>query len=81
MVAKGYTLARTEEELMAAPLPALGLMAADNLPVAKERGDLFRHMVARGIEQLSAEGKPFAMMIEGSCIDDWLHGNDIGLAM
>ena len=83
MVAKGYTLARTEEELMAAPLPALGLLADDNLPVALERGDMFRHMVARGIEQLSqaAGDKGFAMMIEGSCIDDWLHGNDIGKAM
>ena len=81
MVAKGYTLARTEEELMAASLPVLGLLAPDNLPVAQERGDLFRHMVARGIEQLSADGKPFAMMIEGSCIDDWLHGNRIDLAM
>ena len=81
MVAKGYTLARTEEELMAAPLPALGLLAEDNLPVAQERGDMFRHMVARGLDLLSAEGKSFAMMIEGSCIDDWLHGNDIGKAM
>lgn len=83
MAAKGYTVARTEEELMAAPLPALGLLAGDNLPVALERGDMFRHMVARGIEQLSAASgdKGFAMMIEGSCIDDWLHGNDIGKAM
>ena len=83
MVAKGYTLACNEEELMAAQLPVLGLLAGDNLPVAQERGDMFRHMVMRGIEQLSAasEGKGFAMMIEGSCIDDWLHGNDIGKAM
>ena len=83
MVAKGYTLARTEEELMAAPLPVLGLLADDNLPVALERGDMFRHMVARGIEQLSAAsgGKGFAMMIEGSCIDDWLHGGDIEKGM
>lgn len=83
MAQKGYNVVRTEEELFAAPLPVLGLMAPDNLPVALERGDLFRHMVARGIEQLSAasEGKGFAMMIEGSCIDDWLHGNEIGLAM
>lgn len=83
MVAKGYTLARTEEELMDAPLPVLGLLAGDNLPVALERGDMFRHMVARGIDLLSqASGdKGFAMMIEGSCIDDWLHENNIGKAM
>jgi len=83
MAQKGYNVVRTEEELFAAPLPVLGLLAPDNLPVALERGDLFRHMVARGIEQLSAasKGKGFVMMIEGSCIDDWLHGNEIGLAM
>ncbi|MBO4455835.1 MAG: alkaline phosphatase [Bacteroidales bacterium] len=83
MAQKGYSVVNTEEELMAAPLPVLGLLAPDNLPVALERGDLFRHMVARGIEQLSAasEGKGFAMMIEGSCIDDWLHENRIDRAM
>ena len=83
MASKGYNVVNTEEDLLAAPLPVLGLLAPDNLPVAQERGDLFRHMVARGIEQLSAnsEGKGFAMMIEGSCIDDWLHGNRIDLAM
>ena len=68
---------------MAAQLPALGLLADDNLPVARERGDLFRKMVARGIEALSsaAGDKGFAMMIEGSNIDDWLHENDIEKAM
>ena len=83
MAQKGYTVVNTEEDLLAAPLPVLGLMAPDNLPVALERGDLFRHMVTRGIEQLSAasEGKGFAMMIEGSCIDDWLHENRIDKAM
>ena len=83
MAANGYTVAKTEAELLAAPLPVLGLLSEDNLPVAQERGDLFRQMVARGIEQLSSQndGKGFAMMIEGSCIDDWLHGNRIDLAM
>lgn len=80
---KGYNYATTEEELVAAPLPVLGLLSDDNLPVAQERGDLFRKMVARGIETLSvaAGDKGFAMMIEGSCIDDWLHENDIEKAM
>ena len=85
MAQEGYTVALTEEELNAAPLPVLGLLAEDNLPVALERGDLFRHMVSRGIDLLSkaaaAEEKGFAMMIEGSCIDDWLHANKIDLAM
>ena len=61
--------------------PVIGLLAPDNLPVAEERGDLFRHSVKRGLDLLSASENGFVMMIEGSCIDDWLHGNDIGKAM
>ena len=80
---KGYNYATTQEELLAAPLPVLGLMSDDNLPVAQERGDLFRKMTARGIEALSeaAGEKGFVMMIEGSSIDDWQHENDIEKAM
>ena len=83
MKAKGYNYATTEEQLAAAELPVLGLLADDNLPVAAERGDMFRGMTARALDLLSAAGgdKGFAMMIEGSCIDDWLHANDIGKAM
>ena len=83
MAAKGYNIALDEASLMTAGLPVLALLAPDNLPVAKERGDLYRHSVARGLELLSqASGdKGFCMMLEGSCIDDWLHGNDIGKAV
>ena len=83
MAAAGYTVALTEEELMAAELPVIGLLAPDNLPVAMERGDLFRHNVARGLDLLSCEGgeNGFVMMIEGSCIDDWLHENQLDKAM
>ena len=83
MAAAGYTVALTENELMAAELPVIGLLAPDNLPVAMERGDLYRRSVARGLDILSRESgdKGFVMMLEGSCIDDWLHGNDIGKAM
>ena len=81
MAAAGYNVALTEEELMDADLPVIGILSPDNLPVALERGDLFRHMVARGLEELSENENGFVMMIEGSCIDDWLHGNDIGKAM
>ena len=81
MAAAGYTVALSEEELMDAGLPVIGLLSPDNLPVAGERGDLFRHMVARGLDELSENENGFVMMIEGSCIDDWLHGNDIGKAM
>jgi alkaline phosphatase len=83
MKAKGYNYATNEEELMSAPLPVLGLLADDNLPIAAERGDLFRNMTSRALELLSAAAgnNGFVMMIEGSCIDDWLHANDIGKAM
>ena len=83
MAAAGYTVALTEDALMKAELPVIGILAPDNLPVAMERGDLYRHSVARGLDILSRESgdKGFVMMLEGSCIDDWLHGNDIGKAM
>ena len=83
MAAAGYTVALTEDELMTAELPVIGILAPDNLPVAMERGDLYRHTVTRGLDILSRESgdKGFVMMLEGSCIDDWLHGNDIGKAM
>ena len=83
MEAAGYNVALNEEALMAASLPVIGILAPDNLPVAKERGDLFRCNVARGLELLSeaAGDKGFVMMIEGSCIDDWLHENVLENAM
>ncbi len=81
MAAAGYKVALTEEELMAAQMPVIGILSPDNLPIAQERGDLFRRMVARGLDVLSQNDNGFVMMIEGSCIDDWLHGNDIAKAM
>ena len=83
MAAAGYHVALTEEELLSAELPVVGLLAPDNLPVALERGDLYRHAVARCLDLLSRESgeKGFVAMLEGSCIDDWLHGNDIEKAM
>jgi alkaline phosphatase len=81
MAAAGYHVALTEEELYSAELPVIGILSPDNLPVAEERGDLFRSTVARGIDLLSKNENGFVMMIEGSNIDDWLHGNDIHYAM
>ena len=83
MKAKGYNYASDEQQLMEAALPVLGLMSDDNLPIAAERGDLFRHMVARCLDLLSSASgeKGFVAMFEGSCIDDWLHANRIDLAM
>ena len=81
MAAAGYHVALTEEELNNAELPVIGILSPHNMPVAEERGDLFRNTVARGIDLLSKNENGFVMMIEGSCIDDWLHGNDIHYAM
>jgi len=83
MAAAGYNVALTEDQLMEAGLPLIGILSPDNLPVASLRGDLFRHMVARGLDLLSgASGdKGFVMMIEGSCIDDGCHENDLPKAM
>ena len=83
MAGAGYTVATSEEALMAAKLPVIGILSPDNLPVASERGDLYRHTVTRGLDLLSQESgdKGFVMVLEGSCIDDWLHGNDIAKAM
>ncbi len=83
MARKGYAVATDEVALMDAGLPILALLSDDNLPVALERGDLFRHMVAKGLQELSAQSgdKGFVFMIEGSSIDDWQHENRIDKAM
>ena len=81
MAEAGYNVVTTEDELMQAPLPVIGLLSPDNLPIAKERGDLFRHTVARGLDLLSQGDKGFVMMIEGSCIVDWCHENVLANAM
>ena len=83
MARKGYAVATDEVALMGAGLPILALLSDDNLPVALERGDLFRHMVAKGLQELSAQSgdKGFVFMIEGSSIDDWQHENRIDKAM
>ena len=80
---KGYTVALDEPSLMKSHLPVLGLLSNDNLPPALERGDLFRHMVAKGLQELSEQSgdKGFVYMIEGSSIDDWEHENRIDMAM
>ena len=78
---KGYTVAKDEVALMEAHLPILALLSDDNMPPALERGDLFRHMVAKCLQELSASDKGFVVMVEGSSIDDWQHENRIDMAM
>lgn len=84
MAAKGYNVALNGSELASCgKLPVLAVLADDNLPVAQERGDLYRNMVTKGLDLLSAEAgsKGFVAMLEGSCIDDWEHENRIDRAM
>lgn len=82
MGAKGYHTALTFDEFDSAPsAPALAVLADIELPVALERGDLYRRMVAKTFDLLSSDGKGFFAMLEGSCIDDWLHANRIDLAV
>lgn len=79
---KGYHTALTFDEFAAVPsIPALAVLADIELPVALERGDLYRNMVAKTLDLLSEGGNGFFAMLEGSCIDDWLHGNRIDLAV
>lgn len=82
MKEKGYSTALTFDEFAAAQtVPALAVLADIELPVALERGDLYRNMVAKTLDLLSADGNRFFAMLEGSCIDDWLHANRIDLAV
>lgn len=82
---KGYTTCESVQELMAAEkLPVAAVMAPLELPSALsgDRGDMFRNMVGKGLDMLSKDNKEgFVMMIEGSCIDDWLHANRVDAAV
>lgn len=82
-IAKGYTTCTDAESLLGAEkLPVAASIADFNLPVAAERGDLFRKITAKAIEMLSKDNdNGFFLMIEGSCIDDWCHENDIDRAV
>lgn len=74
---KGYHLASSPEELFAASeLPVCALLADSEYVVAPDRGDLFPHQTMHAISLLSC-GQPFFLMVEGSCIDDWSHANNL----
>lgn len=82
---KGYNTYETVEALKGADqLPVAAVLAPLELPSALsgERGDMFRDMTAKALELLDRDNKEgFVMMIEGSCIDDWLHGNRVDAAV
>lgn len=77
--AKGYNTYEKVDELMdATSLPVAAVLAPLELPSALsgERSDMFRNMTKKALEMLDKENKEgFVMMVEGSCIDDWLHAN------
>ncbi len=82
---KGYNTYEKVEDLMGATsLPVAAVLAPLELPSALsgERGDMFRNMTSKAIEMLDKDNKEgFVMMVEGSCIDDWLHANRVDAAV
>ena len=74
---QGYTIARNEEELLAATSDRLfALLAEENLPKAPERGDYLPKATAKALELLSREKEGFLLMIEGSQIDGAGHARN-----
>ena len=82
---KGYNTYESVEALMGAEeLPVAAVVAPLELPSALsgERGDMFRQMTAKSLEMLSKDNNEgFVLMVEGSCIDDWLHANRVDAAV
>ena len=83
--AKGYNTYESVDALMEADeLPVAAVLAPLELPSALsgERGDMFRNMTAKALDLLNEDNdEGLVMMIEGSCIDDWLHGNRVDAAV
>lgn len=76
MRAHGYHLASTPEELFALDqLPVCAVLADSEYVVAPDRGDMFVRQTMQAVNMLdNPDG--FALMVEGSCIDDWCHANN-----
>ena len=79
---KGYQLPRTVEELEKINKgKVFALIADDNLPRLKERGDALSRAAMKAIELLSKNDQGFFLMIEGSMIDDGGHENKLDFVM
>jgi len=77
MGGRGYHLAQTEDELFQqAELPIFALLADSEYVAAPMRGELFQRQTMQAVGLLSGEAG-FFLMVEGSCIDDWSHANDL----
>ena len=74
---RGYTLAFTREEALAATsTPLLAMVEEEYLPKAPERGDFIPQATAKALELLSKDEDGFMLMVEGSQIDGAGHGNN-----
>ncbi len=74
---KGYTIARTEEEVLRAEDPRLFAVLADkSLDRAPERGDYLPKATKKALELLSQKKEGFMLMVEGSQIDGAGHARD-----
>ncbi|MBR5465566.1 MAG: alkaline phosphatase [Alistipes sp.] len=74
---KGYTLAFTREDALAATsAPLLAMVEEEYLPKAPERGEFIPQATAKALELLSKDEDGFMLMVEGSQIDGAGHGNN-----
>lgn len=75
---RGYVFADTQEAMEAAQGDRIiALLADTETAPALERGDYLEKAAVKAIETLDNR-KGFFLMIEGSCIDDWLHQQKVG---
>ena len=86
---KGYTIARTRNEMLKAPAnkPLYGVFAEEALPYAIDRAQsaeeqdsipTLAEMTAKAIDQLKSHPNGFVIQVEGGKVDWAAHGNDIG---
>ena len=86
---KGYTIARTRNEMLKAPAnkPLYGVFAEEALPYSIDRAQsaeeqasipTLAEMTAKAIDQLKSHPNGFVIQVEGGKVDWAAHGNDIG---
>ncbi len=79
---KGYNMPRTIQELdNINEGKVFALIADDELPVPKLRGNLLTEASMKALELLNRNKKGFFLMIEGSKIDSYAHENNLELVM
>lgn len=87
--AKGWQVARTRQEMMAADnsKPVLGVFADDGLPYSLDRANdkalsdstpTLAEMAQKAIDRMKGHKNGFVLQIEGGKVDWGAHANDIG---